>query len=129
MNETHNIAHLMKEAVAFNNKKQYKQALKLLHQALKLDPENQEILHQSGITYFSLDDLDKAVDCLLKSPDIDKGNYMIWYNIGNSYKMNKEYKKAINAFKIALTHNPNDTYKDMIAAHIDNLVLKIDYKK
>ncbi|NNL01614.1 MAG: tetratricopeptide repeat protein [Eudoraea sp.] len=53
---------------------------------------------------------------LFKFPD----DHDAWYNLGNSYKDNSEYKKAIKAYQEALRIDPNDDWSLINTAVIYN---------
>lgn len=88
-------------AVASIRRQNYKQALKDLEVAEKIDNDDPEVLLIKGIIYYGLKDYDKAAGFYKKSIKEDKEYTEARYNLCGLYlKMNK-VKKAINEFSIA----------------------------
>ncbi|MBN1328815.1 MAG: tetratricopeptide repeat protein [Candidatus Heimdallarchaeota archaeon] len=94
---------------------------------LKLNSKNDDALYHLGSIYNTLGDYDLAVNYLEKALLPRDDSFKIWSTIADAYKMKKEYKKAIYAYKKALEFNPDNESKIIILSTIDNLVLKADY--
>ncbi|HUT79592.1 MAG TPA: tetratricopeptide repeat protein [Candidatus Bathyarchaeia archaeon] len=103
------------------------EAIIFFKDALKLNSKNDEALYFIGVIYNTLGDYDLAVEYLEKALVPREDSFKIWSTIAEAYKMKKEYKKAISAFKKALEIDPNNVNKRIILSTIDNLVLKADF--
>ena len=121
------IEKLLRECKVFLIQENYKAAFDCFSYALNLEPNNQEIILQLGYTNNALGNTDQAVECIEKVTEIKEDLFDFWNDIGRTYQMQKEYKKAIYAFKNALEYDPADIHKELIEAIIEHLTLKVNY--
>ena len=121
------IEKLVREGKALYIQEKYKKAFDCFTNALKMEPLNQEILLQLGFTNNALGNIDQAVECIEKVTEIKVDLFDFWNDIGRTYQMQKEYKKAIYAFKNALEYDPAEIQKELIKAIIEHLALKANY--
>jgi len=119
---------LRKGKILFANEK-YKDALSCFSKALISDPNNQDVLIHLGYTNSALGNLDEAVECIEKVKETKEDLFDFWNDIGRSYQLLKEYKKAIYAFKNALENDPAEIQKELIEAIIEHLSLKANYNQ
>ncbi|MEN9523126.1 MAG: hypothetical protein RL065_1503 [Bacteroidota bacterium] len=81
------------EAVKQLDLLQYDKAIKLLQDALKLDPQNEKIVYQLGLTFYQKKDYNTAVTVfvkLLKMPNVTDNYYRTYVNILNDANRTKE---------------------------------------
>ncbi|MCB0013282.1 MAG: tetratricopeptide repeat protein [Anaerolineales bacterium] len=93
-------------------KQQPEQALGLLQQAHKLDPENRDLTLNLSGAYILTRKFKQAIPLLEKLLEEEPQNVMVWTNLGAAYLGNpilarpEEQDRAIEAFKQALVHDP-----------------------
>ena len=105
----------------------FNEALKLFTKASKIEPNNQVILYYLALSNNSLGNFDEAVVHMKKVNEPVDDNFNFWHTIAQNYRLNREYCKAINAYKHALLCDPDEANRDVIRSIIDNLVLKAQY--
>jgi tetratricopeptide (TPR) repeat protein len=66
--------------------------------ALKIDPENVNVLNSLGVCYADLGDFEKALLQFEKAINISPEEVMAWYNTGLTYKLMKNNEKALQFF-------------------------------
>lgn len=81
----------------------YDRAISYFYEALKSDPNNQEIYNKIGISYFRMGEDDKAIEFFTKALEIDPKYYPAYMNRGYVWKRKADYDHAIADFKKALT--------------------------
>lgn len=111
---------LLIQASALTAEKKYKEALEKYNEVLKSDSQNLEALKNSGINYFLLDDIDKALDCFIKFKNINEDDATVRYYIGSIYTLNGEMNLAIDEFKkvISLREEYIDAYRSLAMIYI-----------
>ncbi|MFA7057162.1 MAG: tetratricopeptide repeat protein [Candidatus Cloacimonadales bacterium] len=72
---------LIKQAEKSMLKKKYQEAIKLLKQALEVNPQEALAYNNLASIYYSLKEKDKAIDCMKKAVELDS--------------LNKQYKKNL----------------------------------
>ena len=83
------------------NKGEYEEAIKVLSELVKLNPNNEDAwnyLNSIGLSYFECREYEKAIETLLKLLKLNPNNEMVggYYNIiGLSYFEKGQYKEAI----------------------------------
>lgn len=82
-------------------------ALKHYEQLLQSDPQNIKAYYFSGRIYNLLDETEKAETSLKKALFLKKlGLSGMYQTLGITYKLKKDFAKAIDYFNLALTENP-----------------------
>ena len=77
-------------------------ALKELKKAEKLNPNDYILQDDLGLAYFYLENQDRAIFHFKKALAIKDDYTPARNNLGNAYAANKEWKKAIEQYKIAI---------------------------
>src|SRR6266487_3300591 len=85
---------LVNQAIIAYDDKRFADALNLLQDALKLDPNNVEALYYTGLTYLALKDPSHAVEVLEKARAKAPQNISIRYQLGVAYFTLEQYDKA-----------------------------------
>ncbi|MDR2349293.1 MAG: tetratricopeptide repeat protein [Deltaproteobacteria bacterium] len=80
----------------------YAQALQTLGEAERLAPNNPEVKHHIGRTYFHLNRLDDAVSYYERALALDPGKTDIHNSLGVVYMARKEYEKARAEFQLCI---------------------------
>jgi tetratricopeptide (TPR) repeat protein len=93
------------------------EALFLIQKAMKLKPNSGYIIDSLGWVYFQKGQYEKAVATLLKAATLTGKDPTIQEHLGDAYHKLKEYKKALQYYKKALSleHPEEKRIKEKIA--------------
>ena len=109
MQETNkNEKDLLSIGKSYFEKEEYKEAIKVLLELVKLNPNNEEGLGILGASYFHNGQCEEAIKILLELLELNPNNYDVWASLGVSYFENGDYDKAIEYLLKATELNPND---------------------
>ncbi len=89
--------------VALKEMGEYRQALDVLQEGRRLDPERTDIHNLMGFCHFKLNEHLEAIDHFQKVIDLDPSSAIDYANIGANYRKLGETEKAIRYFQMALT--------------------------
>jgi len=95
------------KAVELEDEGKFDEALKLLDEALKLDPGNSDILYEKAYSYYGLKQYDKTKNILEKLMQKGKPHELYYDLLGNAYDMSGETDKAVEIYKAGLKDYPN----------------------
>lgn len=84
------------------------EAMKYLELAIKQDPKNATLYFAQGATYEKFQNEEKAIECYLKSIEVDPNYFNGYYNLGAVY-----YNKGIKQREVASKVPANDNAKYM----------------
>ena len=93
---------------SYFEKEEYKEAIKVLLELVKLNPNNEEGLGILGASYFHNGQCEEAKKIALKLTELNPNNYDGWASLGVSYFGNGDYDKAIEYLLKAIELNPKD---------------------
>ncbi|MBW2095737.1 MAG: YcaO-like family protein [Deltaproteobacteria bacterium] len=88
----------------------YREAMEVLHEAEKYDPDRTDIHNLMGFCHYSLKEHEKAIECFKKVIQIDPASAIDYANIGSNYRDLGEREKAIRYYRLALELDPNITF-------------------
>ena len=109
MQETNkNEKYLLSIGKSYFEKEEYKEAIKVLLELVKLNPNNEEGLGILGASYFHNGQCEEAKKIALKLTELNPNNYDGWASLGVSYFGNGDYDKAIEYLLKAIELNPKD---------------------
>lgn len=97
---------MTQKAIELMDNGKINESLKLLNEALKLDPENNDIKYEKAYAYYldkNYKSAIKELETLRRKPDASPAVYQL---LGNSYDLNKKSKKAIEIYDIGLAQFP-----------------------
>lgn len=83
-----------------------REAIREYEAALKLDPNNTNVLNSLGVCFAAKGQLDQALFFFRKSSEADPSEVMPIYNEGLTYEMKGEEDKALEAFARAMALDP-----------------------
>jgi ribosomal protein S12 methylthiotransferase accessory factor len=89
--------------VAFKDMGEYRQALEILKEGEKLDPERTDIYNLMGFCHFKLKEHPEAINQFQKVIDLDPSSAIDYANIAANYRQMGEKGKAIRYYQMALT--------------------------
>ncbi len=83
------------KGVAYSLVDNYANALGLIEESIRLQPNNPEALGQLGHVYSKMNQDEKAVDAYTRSLSLDPDNYRTSYGLGIAYMRLHKYQEAI----------------------------------
>ena len=89
--------------VALKDMGKYRQALEILKEGEKLDPERTDIYNLMGFCHFKLKEHPEAINHFQKVIDLDPSSAIDYANIAANYGQMGEKEKAIRYYQMALT--------------------------
>lgn len=107
----------------FFEKDQYDLAIDSFYKEIAKNPQNASAWRELGVTYFKKGNLEKAEDAL-EQANLIKPDARTHLFFGLIFEKQKQYDKAVSAYAASLNLNPNKKTKEMLTAHIDELLLK-----
>ncbi len=94
--------YLCRQAREKVNTGEYQQALKILHQAVKIAPRHLHSLIEIGNCHDYLNQPDEAILCYEKALQIDPCHAEAWFNKGTSMKKTGQEKEAASCIERAI---------------------------
>ena len=88
--------------------KDYKQAIKYIKVALKLDPDNSMNWNNLGDAYLNIGEYGKALECCDKARSLDLNNFRAWFTSAEVYYELNEYGHAMEYATKAKELNSTD---------------------
>lgn len=82
------------------------EALKVIDKAIKIKPDFAQAYNKKGDFLFKLGRIKEALDCYLKSKELNSNIQNNYYDLGRSYLMLGDYPNALENFKIANRMKP-----------------------
>jgi tetratricopeptide (TPR) repeat protein len=98
---------LLNIAIAFENARQYRHAIKYLEQARIISPDYLSVIYDLGYFHERIDNYQKSVEYYQEYLDLDPFSENVWYNLGVAYFKLDEPYKAIEAYDFSLALNPD----------------------
>lgn len=92
-------------ALEYQNLGDYNRCIKVLKEALKINPHNEVAVYELAHCFEQLDDLERSVRCYSDFIDDNPYSFTAWYNLGNAYSRLDEFEKAIWAYDYCLLIN------------------------
>ncbi|SHG20691.1 Tetratricopeptide repeat-containing protein [Flavobacterium fluvii] len=105
----------------YNKSKQQDKAVKLLQKLLRTNPNSLDFQNLLGDTYFSADNLDKAISCYKKVIELDATYAKAYGNLAYSLLQKKDFGQAKDYFVLA---NKYDPYKNKLTQFTDLLLIE-----
>lgn len=105
---------LLNIAIAFENARQYRHAIKYLEQAHRISPEYLSVIYDLGYFHERIDQYGKSVEYYQLYLDHDPFSENVWYNLGVAYFKLEQPLKAVEAYDYSLALNP-----DYASAHFN----------
>ena len=89
-------------ALEHENMGEWKQAVRVLLQALKEDPSNETALYELAFCLDKEGRIQEAADFYVKYLDEHPYSFAAWYNLGNAHQRLGKYKEAVEAYDFAI---------------------------
>ena len=94
-------------AMEYQNMGDYKEACKVLMEALKVNPQNEAALYEIAFCYDQSGNYEKAIKCYSNFIDENPYSFTAWYNLGNAFSKSEKYEKALWAYEYSTLINPS----------------------
>ena len=107
-NKSASTDNLNYKAVTLYKQKKFDEALELINQSIKKDPDNTFSIGLRAATYLALDRFSEARKDFVIVAKMKPDDAFINFNIGETYFLAKEYTKAKASFKKFLELEPNN---------------------
>ena len=92
-------------AMEYESAKDFKNAVRILKQALETNPANEVAIYELAFCYDQMEDFDSAIKCYSDFIDENPYSFTAWYNLGNAYSKLENFEKAIWAYDYCLLIN------------------------
>lgn len=89
-------------ALEYENLNNFNQAIKVLKEALMINPENETAIHELAFCFEMNGQIAQCISYYKRFIDRHPYSYISWYNLGNAYMKMEMPKEAINAFDYCL---------------------------
>ena len=89
-------------ALEHENLGEWKQAIRVLLQALKEDPSNETALYELAFCMDKEGRIQEAADFYTQFLDDHPYSFAAWYNLGNAHQRLGRYKEAVDAYDFAI---------------------------
>ncbi len=109
---------LFEEGKSLFKKKAYDEAINTLKKGLAIYKKDAEANYLLGRLYLAMNNPTEAKLHLLKATEYDKNYFQAFYELGNIYLREKDYPKAIEAFKREIEIEPNPERTIAVAREI-----------
>jgi tetratricopeptide (TPR) repeat protein len=95
------------KGMAYSLVENYTNALGLMEESARLQPNNPEAFNQLGHIYSKLNQYEKSMDAYTQSLNLDPDNYRTSYGLGVAYIRLRKYQEAISPLRQCTQTNPN----------------------
>jgi tetratricopeptide (TPR) repeat protein len=86
-------------AMEFENAMDYKNAVLVLKEAIKYNPNNEGAIYEIAFCYDQLGEYENAIQCYSDFIDENPYSFTAWYNLGNAFTKLERHEKAIWAYE------------------------------
>ncbi len=94
-------------AIAFENVRNYRLAIKYLLLAYEIDPENLSVLYDLGYFHERVDKFKESIMYYQGYLDFDPFSENVWYNLGVVFFKTDQPEKAVDAYEYSIALNPD----------------------
>jgi tetratricopeptide (TPR) repeat protein len=92
-------------AMEYENLGDYKNAVKVLRDAIAFNTNNEGAIYEIAFCYDQLGEYEQAIKCYSDFIDENPYSFTAWYNLGNAYSKLENYEKAIWAYEYCIVIN------------------------
>ena len=121
MNEKPALNDLLTKATQVQQQGQFSLAEELYNTIINLYPDNPDALHLLGVTYSQQSNYQQAIETIQKAIFINP-HPMYYFNLGESYRMSRQFNEAVIYLKKALEMAPNfpNIYFSIAKTHLES---------
>jgi ribosomal protein S12 methylthiotransferase accessory factor len=92
--------------VALKDSERFQEALDVLRQGLKIDPERTDMLNLMGFCHFKRGEHEQAVTAFRRAIELDPTSAIDYANLGVNYQALGDAARAISCYRMALRMDP-----------------------
>ena len=92
-------------AMEYQNLNQFKEAIEVLKEAIRINPSNEGALYEIAYCYDRLGDYQQAINCYTSFIDENPYSFTAWYNLGNAYSKSENFERSIWAYEYSILIN------------------------
>ena len=92
-------------ALEYQNMSQFKEAIEILVEAIKINSQNEGALYEIAYCYDQLGDYTSAIKCYTDFIDENPFSFTAWYNLVNAYSKLENFEKAVWAYDYSILIN------------------------
>jgi tetratricopeptide (TPR) repeat protein len=92
-------------AMEYENINDYKNAIRILKEALKYNVNNEAAIYEIAFCYDQIGDYEQAIQCYSDYIDENPYSYTAWYNLGNAHSKSENWDKAVWAYNYCVLIN------------------------
>lgn len=92
-------------AMEYESANDYKEALVVLQEAIKYNPQNEGAIYEIAYCYDQIGDYQKAIKCYSDFIDENPYSFTAWYNLGNAFSKLEDFEKAVWAYDYCILIN------------------------
>ena len=124
---------LYTEADNYRVRRQYRQAIDLLNQAISRDKNFVEAYYRLGLVYFNMRIYPKAIEQFEKALSLTQDlriKKVVWFDLGEAYLLNGEYDKSETVLKLFIENEKVNRNKlDHARRNLENATFAIENLK
>lgn len=90
---------LLDIAMEYQYKGDYRSAIDVLEESIKVNPQNEVALYELAFCYDFIGEFDKAIQCYQTFIDENPYSFTAWYNLGNIYSKVEDWENALEAYE------------------------------
>lgn len=94
-------------AIAFENARNFRLAIKYLDQAYEMAPDSLSVLYDLGYFHERVDKFKESISYYQLYLDMDPFSENVWYNLGVVYFKTDQPEKAVDAYEYSIALNPD----------------------
>jgi tetratricopeptide (TPR) repeat protein len=94
-------------AMEYQNLNQFKEAIEVLKEAIRINPSNEGALYEIAYCYDRLGDYQQAINCYTSFIDENPYSFTAWYNLGNAYSKSENFERSVWAYDYSILINPD----------------------
>lgn len=92
-------------AMEYENTNDYQQAITVLNEAIRHNPQNEAAIYEIAFCYDQIGDYEKAIQCYSDFIDENPYSFTAWYNLGNAHSKLEDWEKAVWAYDYCILIN------------------------
>lgn len=92
-------------AVEYQNDGKFKEAINILKEAIKVNPNNESAIYEIAFCYDQIGNHESSIECYSDFIDENPYSFTSWYNLGNAYSKIENFEKAIWAYDYCILIN------------------------
>jgi len=114
---------LLRQGRRLADEGEYDRAIKTFYEEIKVNPASADAWLELGVAFYNKGDLVKAEEALKQANSIRPDTRSHLYS-GIVYEKQKQYDKAIEAYRMSLSYDPGGKTRKLIEEHLGGLIAR-----